>query len=147
EYGIVAVKIIQKDKFDIRELEAAEIIHREAKDCPFFMDHFQQKPNELYQILIEEYSNINTLKLFAKQSQIFLPSYILRTLMKQILEGMRIFHKTGLVHRDIKCDNILLHCPPGTRRVYAKISDFGFAKKEDSKHEQTYLAGTLPYMV
>ncbi|KAA6375083.1 MAG: hypothetical protein EZS28_029389 [Streblomastix strix] len=28
EYGIVAVKIIKKDKFDIRELEAAEIIHR-----------------------------------------------------------------------------------------------------------------------
>ncbi|KAA6383724.1 MAG: hypothetical protein EZS28_020749 [Streblomastix strix] len=136
EYGIVAVKIIQKDKFDIRELEAAEIIHREAQDCPFFMDHFQQKPNKLYQILIEEYSNLNTLNLFAKQPQITLPSF----------EGMRIFHRTGLVHRDIKCDNILLHCPPGTGRVYAKISDFGFAKKEDSKHEQTYAKGTLPYL-
>ncbi|KAA6363295.1 MAG: hypothetical protein EZS28_041178 [Streblomastix strix] len=76
EYGIVAVKIIKKEKFDVRELEAAEIIHK-----------------------------------------------------------------------DIKCDNILLHCPPGTGRVYAKISDFGFAKKEDSKHEQTYLAGTLPYLI
>ncbi|KAA6372589.1 MAG: hypothetical protein EZS28_031885 [Streblomastix strix] len=59
---------------------------------------------------------------------------------------MRIFHKTGLVHRDIKCDNILLHCPPGTGLVYAKISDFGFAKKEDTKHEQTYAKGTLPFM-
>ncbi|KAA6369881.1 MAG: hypothetical protein EZS28_034592 [Streblomastix strix] len=48
--------------------------------------------------------------------------------------------------RDIKCDNILLHCPPGTGCVYAKISDFGFAKKEDSKHEQTYAKGTLPYL-
>ncbi|KAA6398274.1 MAG: putative CAMK family protein kinase, partial [Streblomastix strix] len=140
EYGIVAVKIIQKDKFDIRELEAAEIIHREAQDCPFFMDHFQQKPNKLYQILIEEYSNINTLNLFAKQPQITLPSFF------PIVEGMRVLHKTGLVHRDIKCDNILLHCPPGTRLVYAKISDFGFAKKEDSQHEQTYFAGTLPFM-
>ncbi|KAA6361371.1 MAG: hypothetical protein EZS28_043102, partial [Streblomastix strix] len=98
EYGIVAVKIIKKEKFDIRELEAAEIIHREAQDCPFFMDHFQQKPNKSYQILIEEYSNLNTLNLFAKQPQITLPSYILRALMKQILEGMRVLHKTGLVH-------------------------------------------------
>ncbi|KAA6363838.1 MAG: hypothetical protein EZS28_040635, partial [Streblomastix strix] len=75
KYGIVAVKIIQKEKFDIRELEAAEIIQK-----------------------------------------------------------------------DIKCDNILLHCPPGTGRVYAKISDFGFAKKVDQIHEQTYFAGTLPFM-
>ncbi|KAA6377856.1 MAG: putative protein kinase [Streblomastix strix] len=59
---------------------------------------------------------------------------------------MRIFHETGLVHRDIKCDNILLHCSPGTGRVYAKISDFGFAKKVDQIHEQTYFAGTLPFM-
>ncbi|KAA6372908.1 MAG: hypothetical protein EZS28_031565, partial [Streblomastix strix] len=132
EYGIVAVKIINKEN--------------EAQDCPFIMDHFQQKPNKLYQILIEEYSNLNTLNLFAKQPQFSLPSYILRALMKQILEGMRIFHKTGLVHRDIKCDNILLHCPLGTGRVYAKISDFGFAKMEDSLHDQTYFAGTLPYM-
>ncbi|KAA6372671.1 MAG: putative serine/threonine protein kinase [Streblomastix strix] len=146
EYGIVAVKIIKKENFDIRELEAAEIIHKQSPNCPFIMDHKQQKPNKLYQILILEYSNTNTLNLFAKQPQISLPSYILRTLMKQILEGMHIFHETGLVHRDIKCDNILLHCPPGTGRVYAKISDFGFAKKEDQIHEQTYFAGTLPYM-
>ncbi|KAA6365654.1 MAG: hypothetical protein EZS28_038819 [Streblomastix strix] len=75
KYGIVAVKVIKKQKFDVRELEAAEIIHK-----------------------------------------------------------------------DIKCDNILLHCPPGTGRVYAQISDFGFAKKEDKIHEQTYFAGTLPFM-
>ncbi|KAA6375084.1 MAG: hypothetical protein EZS28_029390 [Streblomastix strix] len=146
EYGIVAVKIVQKEKFDIRELEAAKIINNEVYYCPFIMDHKQQRPNKYYQILIEEYSNMNTLNLFAKQPQITLPSYILRALMKQILEGMRIFHKTGLVHRDIKCDNILLHCPPGTGLVYAKISDFGFAKKEDLQHEQTYAKGTLPYM-
>ncbi|KAA6393846.1 MAG: putative Serine/threonine-protein kinase ATG1a [Streblomastix strix] len=146
ENGIVAVKIIQKEKFDIRELEAAEIINNEVYDCPFIMEHKLKKPNKSYQFLIEEYSNMNTLNLFAKQPQITLPSYVLRTLMKQILEGMRVFHRTGLVHRDIKCDNILLQCQPGTGIVYAKISDFGFAKKEDSKHEQTYFAGTLPYM-
>ncbi|KAA6374871.1 MAG: hypothetical protein EZS28_029603 [Streblomastix strix] len=104
KYGIVAVKIVQKEKFDVRELEAAEIIH----NCRRLS--FNYGPQ--------------TLNLFAKQPQISLPSFILRTLMKQILEGLRVFHETGLVHRDIKCDNILLHCPPGTGRVHAKISDF-----------------------
>ncbi|KAA6391438.1 MAG: hypothetical protein EZS28_013036 [Streblomastix strix] len=59
---------------------------------------------------------------------------------------MRVFHSSGLVHRDIKCDNILLHSPPGSGRVHAKISDFGFAKKVDLNNKQTYLDGTVPFM-
>ncbi|KAA6361050.1 MAG: putative Aurora kinase C [Streblomastix strix] len=93
-----------------------------------------------------EYSNMKTLDIIAKQKQILLPSCTLRALIKQILDGMRAFHSADLVHRDIKCDNILLHSPPGSGRVYAKISDFGFAKKVDLNKEQTYLAGTLPFM-
>ncbi|KAA6396558.1 MAG: hypothetical protein EZS28_007910, partial [Streblomastix strix] len=45
-------------------------------------------------------------------------------------EGMRVFHTSEQIHRDIKCDNILLHSPPRSGRVYVKITDFGFAKKE-----------------
>ncbi|KAA6355454.1 MAG: hypothetical protein EZS28_049019, partial [Streblomastix strix] len=59
---------------------------------------------------------------------------------------MRAFHSSGLVHRDIKCDNILLHSPPGSGRVLAKVSDFGFAKQVDLNNKQTYLAGTIPFM-
>ncbi|KAA6384829.1 MAG: putative Serine/threonine-protein kinase/endoribonuclease ire-1 [Streblomastix strix] len=93
-----------------------------------------------------EYANMMTLDIIAKQPNIQLPSCTLRALLKQILEGMRVFHSIGLVHRDIKCDNILLHSPPGSGRVYAKISDFGFAKKVDLNNQQTYLAGTIPFM-
>ncbi|KAA6385969.1 MAG: putative protein kinase [Streblomastix strix] len=93
-----------------------------------------------------EYANMTTLDIIAKQLDIPLPTYTLRALMKQILEGMRAFHSSGLVHRDIKCDNILLHSPPGSGRVHAKISDFGFAKKVDLNNKQTYTAGTIPFM-
>ncbi|KAA6368700.1 MAG: hypothetical protein EZS28_035773, partial [Streblomastix strix] len=97
-------------------------------------------------MLLIEHANMKTLDVIAKQPQNPLPLYTLRALMKQILVGMMTFHESGLVHRDIKCDNILLHSPSGSGRVYAKISDFGFAKKEDSTNQKTYLAGTLPYM-
>ncbi|KAA6402318.1 MAG: hypothetical protein EZS28_002150 [Streblomastix strix] len=93
-----------------------------------------------------EYANMGTLNIITKQPQIPLPSYVLRALMRQILLGLSYFQDAGLIHRDIKCDNILLHNPPGTGYVYAKISDFGFAKQEDLINEQTYTAGTLPYM-
>ncbi|KAA6386136.1 MAG: hypothetical protein EZS28_018338 [Streblomastix strix] len=89
--------------------------------------------------------SIKTLNIIAKQPQIPLSSNVLRALMKQILEGMRIFHESGNIHRDIKCDNILLNCPLYSERVYAKISDFGFAKKEDLTNKQTYVKGTLPF--
>ncbi|KAA6377232.1 MAG: putative inositol-requiring enzyme-1, partial [Streblomastix strix] len=87
-----------------------------------------------------------TLSCIVEKRDKFLSMCVNRALMKQILEGMRVFHYFGLVHRDIKCDNILLHCPPGSGRVHAKISDFGFAKKENVINELTYLKGTLQYM-
>ncbi|KAA6361292.1 MAG: hypothetical protein EZS28_043181 [Streblomastix strix] len=59
---------------------------------------------------------------------------------------MQIFHAAGLVHWDIKCDNILLHCPPRSGRVYSKISDFGLSNLENTLDPLKYFRGTLPYM-
>ncbi|KAA6380161.1 MAG: hypothetical protein EZS28_024312, partial [Streblomastix strix] len=146
KYGIVANKIILKKKYDNKEWEAAVNIHDKIQSCPFIMNHIHQQDADMCSILVTEYSNMNTLEIIANQPKLSLPIPILRALMKQILEGMRIFHEAGFVHRDIKCDNILLHNPPGSQIIHAKISEFGFAKKEDLIHEQTYFAGTLPYM-
>ncbi|KAA6393000.1 MAG: putative Serine/threonine-protein kinase NIM1, partial [Streblomastix strix] len=95
--------------------------------------------------IINEYANLGTLNIFV-QNKIQLPSSTLRALIKQILQGMRVFHEAQLVHRDIKCENILLHSPPGSGRVYVKITDLGFAKKEDLTKEENSIAGTPPYL-
>ncbi|KAA6355666.1 MAG: hypothetical protein EZS28_048807, partial [Streblomastix strix] len=55
----------------------------------------------------------------------------LRAIAKQLLEGLRLIHAKGLVHRDIKCENIMMHCPPGSNRVIVKIADFGLVKLQD----------------
>ncbi|CAK9225404.1 unnamed protein product [Sphagnum troendelagicum] len=66
------------------------------------------------------------------------------SVMLQIAEGMKHLHSKGLVHRDLKTDNILIKCDgPGSESLMpdpvvkplwiAKISDFGTAKvKMDS---------------
>ncbi|KAA6379660.1 MAG: hypothetical protein EZS28_024815 [Streblomastix strix] len=123
EYGIIAAKLIHKDKYYETEWDSAKKKNR----------------------IVRNPAN-GTLNIIAKQPNIILPSYTLRALMKQTLEGLRVFHAAGLIHRDIKCDNILLHNPPGSGFVYAKISDFGFAERKNQKNELSQFKGTLPYM-
>ncbi|KAA6360285.1 MAG: hypothetical protein EZS28_044188, partial [Streblomastix strix] len=136
---IVAVKIFQKEKYDKKELDAGKLLYNEIQSI-FVIKYPNYKDWQLFPILMMEYANMMTLDIIAKQPDIQLPTYTLRALMKQIFEGMRAFHSSGLVHRDIKCDNILLHSPPGSGRVHVKISDFGFAKNLDLNNKQTYLA-------
>ncbi|KAA6388207.1 MAG: putative aurora kinase [Streblomastix strix] len=154
EMGIVSVKLIMKNKRnDLREYEcnaqeqewkSVIQITNQQNSCPFILKYKRYNYNHQGEGIAMDYANMGTLNIIAKQPHIPLPSHTLRALMKQILEGVRVIHATNLIHRDIKCDNILLHSPPGSERVYVKIADFGLAKKEDSMYELTN-AGTLPY--
>ncbi|KAA6381611.1 MAG: putative serine/threonine protein kinase [Streblomastix strix] len=146
ELDFVAVKIIQKERFNQREFDAAQKLIKEKRLCPFILKYKKFAICRKCNLIIMEYANMKTLNIIAKQTQYSIPSYTLRALMKQILQGLCEFHNIGLIHRDIKCDNILLHSPPNSGRVYAKISDLGLAKNEDLIKEQNYTTGTLQYM-
>lgn len=52
---------------------------------------------------------------------------IVSSLTRQTLKGLSYLHNEGILHRDLKADNILLDID-GT----AKISDFGISKKSDN---------------
>ena len=52
-----------------------------------------------------------------------LPDILARTYLHQIISGLDACHKAGVVHRDLKLDNIVLDFHYG-----AKICDFGLAK-------------------
>lgn len=52
---------------------------------------------------------------------------VVKSLTRQVLSGLAYLHNQGILHRDLKADNILLDLD-GT----CKISDFGISKKTDN---------------
>lgn len=68
-------------------------------------------------------------------------------ILQQLCDGLGGAHRMGLIHRDMKLDNILLKTNPELR---AKIIDFGIAKLFDESSENltksSEVLGSPPYM-
>lgn len=71
-----------------------------------------------------------------------LPPHIAVGLVEQILRALAYAHRRGIVHRDIKPQNVILD-PEGE----AKVADFGIARAGNSEMTQTgAIVGTVQYL-
>jgi hypothetical protein len=117
--------------------------------------------DETNSVYLMEHMDKSLSQMLTDQSNDNQPSLIGRVgVMLQIAEGMKCLHSKGLVHRDLKTDNILIKCDgPGSEGSMldlvvkplwiAKISDFGTTKvKMDSTAyaNQTTNIGTVMFM-
>ncbi|XP_066392643.1 putative cyclin-dependent kinase F-2 [Miscanthus floridulus] len=70
------------------------------------------------------------------------PEAVARRVMRQLLAGAEAMHRHGVVHRDIKPDNILV----GNSGGAVKICNYGVAKSVAEKDPPQAFAGTMAYM-
>jgi serine/threonine protein kinase len=58
---------------------------------------------------------------------------VARGLFRQLISAIAYCHDNHVVHRDLKLENVLLHCEAG-RPMLLKIADFGFSKVRHGTH-------------
>ena len=88
----------------------------------FYGSCFDKDENKLT-IFMELVSN-GSLGSAVREMKSPMPDEIARVYTRQIVSGLAYIHSHGVVHRDLKCDNILL-AQDGT----CKLSDFGSSRK------------------
>lgn len=95
-----------------------------------------------FQVGVLEYANAGDLNEFMKT---FPEIDDIKRVIRGIFEGLAYLHERGVVHRDIKPQNILTHKENGQH--ITKIADFGLAKRvENQEMVSAALLGTMEYM-
>ena len=124
-----------KQRF-IHEAQAASALNHTNICSIHTIEEYEQQ-----QFIDMEFVEGKTLGVLLKEKELSLKEVV--DIALQIAEGLNAAHKKGIVHRDIKPDNIMV-----TDERLVKIMDFGLAKlKGSSKLTKTHSTlGTLSYM-
>jgi len=125
----------EKARF-IHEAQSASALNHTNITTIYEIDEFEGQ-----MFIVMEYCEGKTLKQVIEKETLSIKKVL--DIGIQICEGLAMAHEKGIVHRDIKSDNIML-----TPRGQVKIMDFGLAKlKGATKLTKTRSTiGTLAYM-
>ena len=126
---------VEKERV-VHEAKAASALNHTNITTIYEIDEFEGQ-----MFIVMEYCEGKTLKRVIEKEMLSVRKVL--DIGIQICEGLTIAHEKGIVHRDIKSDNIML-----TPRGQVKIMDFGLAKlKGATKLTKTRSTlGTAAYM-
>lgn len=100
------------------------------------------EPTHRLPIVVVEYANHGTLA--DLQQKVSLPSALCQSLCLDVALGLDILHHCGIVHGDVKSENILIFSHP-ERQYIAKVADFGFSVVAAAADLLFNVGGTRPW--
>ncbi len=104
------------------------------------LDHFE---NSEYIYIVMEYISGGTLNQYIKNHYFYISESEAANIISQIGNGLKYLHNYGIVHRDLKTDNIML--TKNNENGIIKIMDFGLSKIVGPKEGLIDGYGTLNY--
>jgi serine/threonine-protein kinase len=92
----------------------------------------------LFYYAMEYLDGINLGELVAREGPV--PVARAAHILRQVCAGLAAAHAAGLVHRDVKPENIMI-CRRGTEPDVVKLLDFGMVKRIDADHSRNLTRG------
>jgi serine/threonine protein kinase len=136
----VAIKILSQDY--VLADSALERFRREARSAAMIRhpnvvsihDFCESEPGAPAYIVMELVRGVSLRELLQQEGRLSAARAV--ALMGDICSGVGVAHRQGVVHRDLKPDNIIVTAPEfeGERET-AKVVDFGIAKLRDTTAE------------
>ena len=133
----VAIKLVQKTdqsfeeyKINRNEIDIFHLLqnikHQNIVEC---IDLYE---NESQIFFVFEYLSSGNLKKYIQDLKLFPQNYNVDIILKlslQLIEGMNILHKFGIIHRDIKTTNIMVKAnSPMKKSIVSSYTDLSEAK-------------------
>ncbi|CAH2326869.1 kinase C delta type-like [Pelobates cultripes] len=138
---VVAIKVIKKDKVKERTIQKEERILQMASGSPFLCQGLAAFQTQKEASLVMEHVPGGSLHSYMAGKEC-LPMGEARFFSSNLVCGIQYLHSRGILHRDLKPDNILLGA-----NGYLKIADFGLSAENIFTDTTTRgHAGTLLYM-
>jgi len=139
---IVAIKLIKKEKVRDPKLLANEVSHLVMLDHPNIIKLQEFYDNDEFLFMVQEYCECS-FSAFLKKNK--LTEDMLKLILKQLLSALLYCHKLGVIHRDIKFQNIMFSNDKDVMSL--KLIDFGLSTQVDKKKPLISQAtGTAVYL-